>query len=151
MATFVGINDFPENMNKYINTATGVFTYDLCSTVPTDTTDATADGNGIAGNTVPIAYTNHTDDLAVARIFTTATLTKATSSGVFTFDYGADVVITAAIGSLPSWQYLTLFDDAPTSPVDPLLGYWDHGSAIVLALAETATIAVNASGFYTVT
>ena len=149
MATFATVNDFAENITKNMNTLTGAWTLDYATTDPTSGTDVTADGNGIFGNMPSVATTNYSDDLAVDRILTTATLTKAQTAGTMTFDYGADVVITASGGAFASFQYIGLYDDVPTTPINPMLGYWDHGSAIVLASTETATIAFNASGIYT--
>lgn len=149
MATFSKVNDFVENLCQVIDVDTDVWKIDLCSTAPTAGTDVTADGNGILGNIAPITYTNYSDDLSVDRTLTAGTLTHVQASGTFTWDYGADIVITASGGALATWQYLAIWDDTVTSPVDPLFGYWDHGSAIVLASTETATVAFNASGIFT--
>jgi len=149
MATFAKVNDFVENLCQVIDLDGDVWKMDLTSTAPTAGTDATADGNGILANITPITYTNYSDDLAVDRILTAGSLTHAQTAGTFTWDYGADIVITASGGALASFQYIALWDDTVVSPVDPLFGYWDHGSAIVLASAETATLAFNASGIFT--
>jgi hypothetical protein len=45
----------------------------------------------------------------------------------------ADVVFTAAGGSIGPFRYDVLYNDTPTSPADPLIGWWDYGSAITLA------------------
>lgn len=149
MATFVKPNDFTTNLAQDILIDTDVWKLDLTSTNPTAGTDASADGNGILANITPISYTNYSDDLSVDRILTAGTLTHVGSGGTFTWDYGADIVITASGGALASWQYFVMWDDTVASPVDPLFGWWDHGSAIVLASTETATVAFNASGIFT--
>lgn len=51
----------------------------------------------------------------------------------------ADVVFTAAGGSIASFRYPVLYNDTPTSPADPLIGWWDYGSAVTLAVGETFT------------
>lgn len=67
------------------------------------------------------------------------------SSGV-TSVTGVDVVITAS-GSVGPFRYVQLYNDTPTSPADPLIGWWDYGSAITLASGETFTIDFGSSMF----
>jgi hypothetical protein len=57
---------------------------------------------------------------------------------------GTDIVITAS-GAVGPFRYVPLYNDTPTSPLDPLIGYWDYGSAITLASAETFTVDFGAS------
>lgn len=151
MATFNKVNDFVLNLAQVIDIDGDVWKFDLTSTSPTAGTNAAADGNGVLANITPIAYTNYTDDLTVDRVLTAASLTHTQTAGTFTFDFTSDIVITASGGSLASFQYIVPWDDTPTSPADPLLGYWDHGSAIALANGESATLAFNASGIFTLT
>jgi hypothetical protein len=51
----------------------------------------------------------------------------------------ADLVLTAS-GSVGPFRYVVLYDDTPTSPADPLVGWWDYGSSITMANAETFTV-----------
>lgn len=51
----------------------------------------------------------------------------------------ADVVFTASGGSIGPFRYATLYNDTPTSPADPLIGWWDYGSSITLLNGETLT------------
>ena len=58
---------------------------------------------------------------------------NATSrSGGTTSITGVDVLITASGGTVGPFRYVVLYNDTPTSPADPLIGYWDYGSAITL-------------------
>ena len=52
---------------------------------------------------------------------------------------GTDVTITAT-GAVGPFQYVVLYNDTPTSPADPLIGWWDYGSAITMANGETFVI-----------
>lgn len=73
---------------------------------------------------------------------------NATSrSGGTTSITGVDVTITAAGGSIGPFRYAILYNDTPTSPVDPLIGYWDYGSSITLADGESFTVDFGASMF----
>lgn len=56
-----------------------------------------------------------------------------------------DKVITASGGSIGPFRYVVIYDDTPTSPADPLVGYVDYGSSITLAAGETFTIDFGAS------
>ena len=51
----------------------------------------------------------------------------------------ADVVWTATTGSFGNFRYATLFNDTPTSPLNPLIGFWDYGSTVDLGAGETFT------------
>lgn len=53
---------------------------------------------------------------------------------------GNDVVFTAAGGSIGPFRYAVLYNDTPTSPADPLIGWWDYGSSITLADGESLTV-----------
>mgnify|MGYP001608781625 CR=1 FL=1 len=59
---------------------------------------------------------------------------------------GTDVVFTATTGFGP-FRYAVLYNTTPISPVDPLVGYWDYGSAVTLLAAETFTVDFGASVF----
>lgn len=149
MATFVKIPDFIEAAAEgFLDlSSTTNMKIALSNTLPaTDTT--TASGGGILANVTQIVYTNYTDSLTTDRQLEGVTSNEA--GGVWTFDC-SDFTITAAIGALPTWRYLYIYDDASVTPTDALIGCWDHGSAIDLALGETANININASGLITVT
>jgi hypothetical protein len=56
----------------------------------------------------------------------------------------ADVVFTASGGSIGPFRYAVLYNDTPTSPADPLIGWWDYGSSVTLADTETFTVDFSA-------
>ncbi len=57
---------------------------------------------------------------------------------------GTDIVITAS-GAVGPFRYAVFYNDTPTSPADPLIGWWDYGAAISLANGETFTVDFGAS------
>jgi len=63
-----------------------------------------------------------------------------------------DEVITASGGTIGPFRYVTLYNDTPSGPVDPLIGWWDYGSSITLNDGETFTIDFDAAaGVLTIT
>lgn len=63
-----------------------------------------------------------------------------------------DTVFTASSGVIGPFRYAIIYNDTPTSPADPLIGYWDYGSSITLADGETFTVDFDASnGVLTIT
>ena len=56
-----------------------------------------------------------------------------------------DKVWTASGGSFGPFRYVVLYNDTPTSPADPLIAWWDYGSAITVLTGETFTIDFSTS------
>jgi hypothetical protein len=72
------------------------------------------------------------------------TITGAETSGTFKLVGGTDPVWTASGGGFTA-RYAVLFNTTPTSPADPLIGYWDYGSSFTLAAGETFTVDLDGS------
>jgi hypothetical protein len=70
--------------------------------------------------------------------------TGAESSGTYTLT-GTKVVFTASGGSIGPFRYVILYNDTPTSPADPLISWWDYGSALTLLDGETLSVKFNNS------
>ena len=58
---------------------------------------------------------------------------------------GVDVTITASSGSFGPFRYVVLDNDTPTSPADPLIGWWDYGSELTVNDGESFTVDFGAS------
>lgn len=102
------------------NTAPNVATH----TVKADATEISA-GNG---------YTANGED----------TQNDSTRSGGTVTMTGVDIVWTSS-GAFATFRYTIMYNDTPTSPADPLIAYWDYGSAVSLASGETFTVDFGAS------
>jgi hypothetical protein len=63
---------------------------------------------------------------------------------------GVDVVWTAAGGTIGPFQYAVLYNDTPVAPADPLIGWWDYGSAVTLQIGETFTVDFGSDQLFTV-
>ena len=57
---------------------------------------------------------------------------------------GTDVVFTATTGFGP-FRYAVIYNDTPTTPADPLIGWYDYGSSISAGAGETFTVDFGAS------
>lgn len=98
-------------------------------------------------NTLPVAANSIRGDLTEisagsgysAGGATVTTSTSAQTAGLYTLVL-ADVVFTASGGSIGPFRYVVLYNDTPTSPADPLIEWWDYGSAVTLADGETFTV-----------
>lgn len=60
----------------------------------------------------------------------------------------ADFSWTASGGTIGPFRYLVFYDDTPSSPADPLLGYVDWGSALTLPDGGVFTFNDGANGLY---
>lgn len=123
-ATFNKFNAFVENAVEVINFQSDSLVIALSNTAPTS-------GNSVLADITEIAYTNLS-----ARAVTTGSSSQ--SSGTYKL-VCADLVLTAS-GAVATFRYVVLYDDTPSSPADPLVGWWDHGSGVTLANGETYTI-----------
>lgn len=75
---------------------------------------------------------------------TVGTLTGAQTSGTFKLVAGTDPVFTAT-GAVAAFRYAVMYNDTPTSPADPLIGFWDYGSSVSLTNGETFTVDLDGS------
>ena len=128
MATFNKFDQFVEDKNHGVhNFSTDTVTVALCATA-----SAPVAGNTVLANLTTIAYTNLS-----TRVCTTTS--SGQTSGTYELEL-ADLVLTASGGSVAAFQYIVLYNDTPTSPADPLIGWYDYGSSLVLADTDTLTI-----------
>lgn len=73
---------------------------------------------------------------------------NATSrTGGVTSVTGVDATVLASGGTVGPFRYVPLYNDVPTSPADPLIGWWDYAGALTLAADESLDIDFGASMF----
>ena len=144
-ATFTKVPDFLEAMaEKVHNLGSDTIKIALSNTAPaSESSNPLTSGNGVLANVTQIAYTNYSDDMTTDRTLEGVTSNEA--SGTYTFD-ADNLTITASGGALPTFQYIYVYNDTPTSPADPLIGLWTSDTAITLADGESVAVAWNASG-----
>lgn len=137
MATFNKVNDWVANAVHAANLSSDQFVVALSNTAPaSETSDPTADGNGVLANVTTVALTNLSGD---------ANLTTSSSSqtgGTYKLVL-ADKTLTASGGSIGPFRYIYIYDDTVTSPADPIVGYYDYGSSLTLNDGDSFTIDFN--------
>ena len=82
-------------------------------------------------------------DLSTANGYTAGgasvgTITGAQASGVFKFVAGGDPSWTASGGNIGPFQYAVLYNS--TASGQPLIGWWDYGTALTLTSGNTFTV-----------
>ncbi len=139
-STFTFYQDFKEQLGKGVHDlSTGDIKVALTNTAPNvathtvlaDITQLSTGGGytGGAGGGVALAGKSWTE-----------------TGGTGTF-IATDLVITASGGSIGPFQYAVFYNNTPTSPVDPLIGYLNYGSALTLADTESLTLDFTTSIF----
>ena len=124
MATWNKFQPWAENMVEIANLGTDQFVIALTNSAPIAT-------NGVLADLTQIAYTN----------LSSRNLTTASSSQTGgTYSLTLNDLVLSATGSVGPFRYVVVYDDTPTSPADPLVGWWDYGSSITMANGETFTI-----------
>ena len=129
MATFQKFNQFVEDLAKGVhNLSTGQLKVALTNTAPVAANSVYAD------LTSPLATTN----LSGATPFNVTTTSAEQTSGTLSLVL-ADLTLTAT-GAVGPFRYVVLYNDTPTSPADPLIGFYDYGSSVTMANTETFLI-----------
>lgn len=128
MATFQKFNAFVENI------AEGVHNFQSQTLKILLTNSAPAAANTVKADLTEISAGNG----YTAGGATVTTSSSSQTSGTYRL-ICADVTFTAT-GSVGPFRYAVLYNDSPTSPADPLIGWWDYGSALTLANGETFTV-----------
>lgn len=134
MATYTKFQAFVENLaEKVHNLGADTLKVMLCNTAPVAT-------NSIKGDLTEISAANGYSAGGTAATISSSAQTTGTYKLVL-----ADVVFTASGGAFGPFRYAVLYNDTPTSPADPLIGFWDYGSAVTLADGETFTVDFDAT------
>ena len=129
MASYNKHNQFVEDLAKKVhNLSSDTLKVYLTNTAPT------------ASNTI---FSNITE-ISAGNGYTaggnTPTISScAQSSGTLKLVL-ADTVFTASGGSIGAFRYVGLYNSTPSSPLKPLISWWDYGSSITLADTETFTV-----------
>ena len=139
MATFQLFHEFKKYLGDgTIDLDTHTFKVMLSNTAPT-----------VGTNTIKSDIT----EISAGNGYTAggATLTSVTwaetgsGTGVWRWT-SADFSWTASGGSIATFQYIVIYDDSVASPVKPLVGYWDYGSALSVTVGNSFASSIGANG-----
>jgi hypothetical protein len=137
MATFNKVNDFVQNAVHNMDLESDQIVVALSNTAPgSESSNPTADGNGVLANVTEISYTN-----CSSRNVTTTSSTQ--SGGTYKLVL-ADITLSASGGDVGPFRYVYLYDDTVTSPADPLIGYYDYGLSLTLNDGDSFTLDFSA-------
>jgi hypothetical protein len=143
MATFVKYQQFVEDLANKV--------HDLVGTAGSGADTLKVMLSNAAPNVATHAVRADVTEIAGGNGYTsggTSASNVGTESGGTLTVVGTDVVFTASGGSIGPFRYAILYNDTPTSPADPLIGYWEYPSAsVTLADTETLTVDFGASLF----
>jgi len=134
MATFNKFNQFVEDLAKKVhNLNSDTLKILLTNTAPVATHAVKADlteisaGNGYSAGGAPSTFSS-----------------GAQTSGTYKLVLN-DVTFTAAGGSIATFRYAVLYNDTPTSPADPLIGWWDYGTNLTITSGNSFTVDLDAT------
>lgn len=143
MASFTKVNDFVVNLANAMDLDSDTLKVALCNTDPTSGTNVVSDGNGVLANVTEISYTNLSSR-------TLANVTSTQTSGTYKLS-ADDLTLTASGGSVAAFRYIVVYNDTPTSPADPIIGYYDYGASLTLNDGDTFTVDIGTNGILTLT
>jgi len=139
MAAYNKINQFVEDLAKKVHNLSA----DAITVFLTTLANMPVATNTVLANITQISYTNLS-----SRVPTIASCVQ--TSGVLKLML-TDLVLTAS-GAVATFQGVGHYNDTPTSPADPLIQWYDHGSSVTLANGETYTIDYDGTnGFLSIT
>lgn len=125
MATFNKFNSFVEHLAEGVHDlGTDQIVVALTNTAP----DAS---NSLLSDINEISYTNISSR--------NVNVTNSSQTGGTYKLIAADLTLNAT-GTVGPFRYIVLYNDAPTSPADPLIGWYDNGSSITLENGDTFTL-----------
>ena len=128
MATYNKFNIFPQNLcEKVHNLSSDTLKVMLTNTAPVAT-------NAVLADLTEIGTGNGYSAGGTAASISSEGQTSGTEKLVL-----ANVVFTASGGSIGPFRYVVLYDATPSSPLKPLIAWWDYGSSISLNTGETFT------------
>jgi hypothetical protein len=106
-------------------------------------------------NTAPVATNSLYGDISANELasgagYTTggATITTTSSTqsgGVEKLIISAANPTWTATGSMGPFRYAVLYDTTATTPLKPLIGWWDNGSSVTLTSGQTFTVTFDAT------
>ena len=132
MATYNKFQPFVEHLaEKVHNLGSDTLKVALTNTAP-NATDATL------SQLTEISYTN-----CSSRNLTVSS--SAQTSGTYKLVL-ADLTLTASGGTVGPFKYVVIYNDTPTSPADPLIGWYEYPGASSITLQNGESLLLDFDG-----
>lgn len=134
MSTYNKFNQFVQDVaNKVHNLGSDTLLCMLTNTAP------------VATNTL---YANITE-LASGAGYTTggaaiSGVTSTQTAGTYKLIGAVANPTWTATGSMGPFRYAVIYNSTPSSPLKPLIGWWDYGSSLTLSTGQTFTVSLDA-------
>lgn len=133
MAAFNKFHAFVENLaEKVHNLGSDTLKVALTNSAPSTS-------NTVLSDITEISYTYCSSR-------TVSVSSSSQTSGTYSL-VTSDLTLTASSGSVGPFRYVVIYNDTPTSPADPLIGWYDYGSSITLADTENLLLDFGSSLF----
>jgi hypothetical protein len=128
MASFNKFQQFVEDLAKKVHDLSAdTLKVCLCATAPVAT-------NAVYADLTPITAEHGYSAGGTQATIVSCEQTSGTVKLILN-----DVIFTASGGTIGPLRYAVLYNDTPSSPADPLIGYWDRGSEVTLQDGESLT------------
>lgn len=143
MATFQVVDEWANYISstKTIDLDADTFKAVLTNTAPTKA------GTQVLGDITQIASTG---GYAAASISGVTFSETGAGTGIWQFTSSA-FSWTASGADFATARYVVIYDDTPTSPADPVVGYLDYGTTFVVTNGNSFTVSPGANGIYRTT
>jgi hypothetical protein len=129
MATFNKFNQFVEDLAKKVHNLNS----DTLKVMLTNS--APSASNAVLADVTEITAQNGYSAGGVAATFSSGAQTGGTYKLVLN-----DVTFTASGGSFGPFRYVVLYNSTPTTPLKPLIGYYDYGTGITITSGNSFTV-----------
>ncbi len=143
MATFQVVDEWANTIQstKTIDLDADTFKAVLTNTAPTKA------GTAVLADITQIAATG-----GYAAVTLSGVTFAETGSGTGIWKFNSSAFSWTASGAdFATARYVVIYDDTPTSPADPVLGYLDYGTTFVVTNGNSLTVTPGANGIYLTT
>ena len=135
MATYTKFNQFVEDLCKKVhNVDADTLKVMLTNTLPLATNAIKSD---IAEISAGFGYTAGGATL----VFSSGAQTAGTFKLIV-----ADATFTGSGGSIGPFRYAVMYNDTPSSPLKPLIAWWDYGTSITVTNGNSFTVDLDQVG-----
>lgn len=128
MPAAVLFDQFVENLGKGVHNFTSDSTCTLTLVMCNAANAPSQSADAVLADLTTINHTNLS-----SRVVTSVGWEQTAGEAAFA---GADLTLTAS-GTVPTFRYIAMYDDDPSSPANPLICYWDLGQDVDLSTGMT--------------